>query len=138
MKWLLLICVISVLSACSQSPKGNASSQTGVADTADGALLFKKYCAACHQMNGNGIPGAFPQLRQNDIFKTDNAKVIEVVLKGMSGEVTINNVKYNGIMVGFPNLTDKEIAGVINYIKKDLNQTEGFVTEADVKQVRLK
>src|SRR5258706_7476239 len=37
-----------------------SGSATGGADTAKGKALFTANCAACHQANGQGLPGAFP------------------------------------------------------------------------------
>ena len=35
----------------------------------DGKAVFQKNCAACHQANGKGIPGAFPALAGNAVVQ---------------------------------------------------------------------
>jgi mono/diheme cytochrome c family protein len=134
---LLTLFIVLLLNACGNStPKGNSTTSGSNEDDASGAYIFKKYCAACHQVGGNGISGAFPPLRNNAVFKGGNNHLIQIVLKGMTGEVEVNGTKYNGVMVGFPNLNDKEIVDVINYIKKEMNSNTDFISEKEVLQIR--
>jgi cytochrome c6 len=51
----------------------------------DGKALFAKNCAACHQANGKGIPGAFPALAGNAFVQGAPADVATVLLKGRGG-----------------------------------------------------
>lgn len=53
---------------------------------ARGELTFKANCAACHQLSGQGIPGAFPPLAKSDFLNADEIRAIETVTGGRQGE----------------------------------------------------
>ena len=55
-------------------------------------------CAACHQLNGEGIPQAFPPLAKSDYLNADEKRAIEVVTGGLSGKVTVNGKEFNSVM----------------------------------------
>ena len=59
--------------------------QAQTAAPADGKTLFAKNCAACHQANGRGIPGAFPALVASPVAIGPADAVAEVLLKGRGG-----------------------------------------------------
>lgn len=43
---------------------------------ADGAVIFSAQCSACHQANGQGVPGAFPPLAGSEWMLADAAIAI--------------------------------------------------------------
>jgi mono/diheme cytochrome c family protein len=58
---------------------------------AKGADLYKKNCAACHQPNGQGLPGAFPPLAGSDFLAEERPmKVLSSILQGISGKMVVN------------------------------------------------
>ncbi|MCC6714194.1 MAG: c-type cytochrome, partial [Gammaproteobacteria bacterium] len=64
-----------------------------------GKAAFLANCAACHQPEGAGLPGAFPPLAGSDFLqKNSPEKIAEFVLKGYSGKLVVNNVEYNNVM----------------------------------------
>ncbi|MET0207850.1 MAG: cytochrome c, partial [Burkholderiaceae bacterium] len=63
---------------------GAALAQTAPG-SADGKTLFAKNCAACHQADGRGIPGAFPALAGNSFVQGPGKDVAGVVLNGRGG-----------------------------------------------------
>jgi cytochrome c oxidase subunit 2 len=71
-----------------------------------GKEVYDKSCAACHQANGEGIPGVFPALKGSPIVQGDPAAHIDVVLNGKAGTA----------MQAFRDqLSAAEIAAVITY-----------------------
>ena len=71
-----------------------------------GKEVYDKSCAACHQANGEGIPGAFPALKGSPIVQGDPAAHIDMVLNGKTGTA----------MQAFRDqLSAAEIAAVITY-----------------------
>src|SRR5690606_5150108 len=49
----------------------------------DGATLYAQTCAACHQAEGNGLPGAFPALAGSKIVNDENPELmIKIILQG--------------------------------------------------------
>jgi cytochrome c oxidase cbb3-type subunit II len=108
----------------------------GGASTA-GASLYASRCATCHQANGRGLPAAFPSLVDDPtVTGADPAEHIRVVLFGRAG-ARIGGVAYAGEMPAWgPQLTDMEIAAVINYERTSWGNRAPTVTEADVAAVR--
>ena len=47
--------------------------------------VYAKNCVACHQANGQGIPGAFPALVDNDIVLNQLGVQLETVINGVPG-----------------------------------------------------
>ncbi len=116
-----------------------AEMKTGSIDPqvmAAGKTAYENYCAACHQRNGQGMPGAFPPLAGADYFLADEARAIGVVLNGLSGEITVNGKKYNATMPGFSYLNNADVANILTYAANSWGN-KGFVVTADeVKAVR--
>ncbi|UTW11128.1 cytochrome c oxidase subunit II [Marinobacterium rhizophilum] len=50
-----------------------------------GEEVYNTGCAACHQANGLGIPGAFPALAGSPMVTTDMDAHIDIVLNGKAG-----------------------------------------------------
>ena len=56
----------------------------------DGKAVFALNCAACHQANGKG-GGPYPPLAGNpDVNAVDSAALIQTVLNGRTGPITVN------------------------------------------------
>jgi nitrite reductase (NO-forming)/hydroxylamine reductase len=102
--------------------------------TADGADDYAANCAACHQANGQGVPGAFPPLADSD-FLEDVDRAIGVVIRGYTGEMVVNGTTYMGMMPPMGHLSDRDIAGILTYVYTELNDGER-VRSSDVARVR--
>lgn len=104
---------------------------------ADGKSIYGKTCFACHQASGEGLPNAFPPLAKSDFLNADVNRAINIVLKGKTGEITVNNKKYNSVMTA-QTLTDEEVANVLTYIYSQWGNSKKEVTPAMVAAVRGK
>jgi ubiquinol-cytochrome c reductase cytochrome b subunit len=114
---------------------GSSSAGTGAAPAAAGvgAEVYSQSCAGCHGANGMGVPGAFPPLAHNPVVTGDPKKVIDIVNNGLTGPITVNGATYNGQMPAWKgNLTNKQIADVITYIRNGWGNKATAVTEAGV------
>lgn len=96
-----------------------------------GAKLYENNCQACHQANGQGVPGAFPPLAGSD-YLTDANTHIKTVLKGLNGPITVNGTAYNGAMQAFGQLSDDEIAAIITYERNSWGNALGIVKPEQV------
>ncbi|MDE3251410.1 MAG: cytochrome c [Bacteroidota bacterium] len=83
---------------------------------AQGKEAYITQCQNCHMEDGKGMAGVFPPLEKADFLKRPLREVIRVILKGQSGDVTVNGVKYTGIMPAQDYLTDEQIADILNYV----------------------
>jgi nitrite reductase (NO-forming) len=100
-----------------------------------GKQVYAKTCLACHQANGEGIPNAFPPLAKSDYLNADVNRAIDIVLNGKTGEITVNNVKYNSVMTKQA-LSDDEVADVMTYIYNSWGNKKTNVTSSQVAQIR--
>lgn len=93
-----------------------------------GEQVYQRSCAACHQANGEGIPGAFPALRGSGMVLNDRAAHIDIVLYGKEGTA----------MQSFDRqLALKELAAVITYERNAWgNDTGDLVQPKDIHQAR--
>lgn len=100
-----------------------------------GKKLYGSTCFACHQANGEGIENAFPPLANADYLNADVNRAIDIVLRGMSGEIVVNGKTYNSVMTA-QNLTDEEVAAVLTYVYNSWGNNGTEVTTEMVRNVR--
>jgi cytochrome c oxidase subunit II len=95
---------------------------------ARGEQVYTRVCAPCHQVNGLGIPGIFPALKDSALVKGTTAGHLDRVMNGKSGTA----------MAAFATqLTNAEIAAVVTYERNALgNQMGDLVQPAEVKLAR--
>ena len=92
-----------------------------------GEQVYNTSCAACHQANGQGIPGVFPGLVNSKITIGPAAGHIDIVLNGKEGTA----------MQAFgEQLYDADIAAVITYERNSWGNAASVVQPADVKAAR--
>ncbi len=103
----------------------------------DGKNIYGRTCFACHQSEGQGIPGAFPPLAKSDFLNADANRAINAVLNGLTGEITVNGKKYNSVMTS-QNLTDQEISDVLTYVYNSWSNNKTIITPEMVKNERAK
>ena len=85
-----------------------------------GEQVYNQYCAACHQVNGQGIAGAFPGLQGSAIAIGEVNKHIDVVINGVSGTA----------MAAFANqLSKKQLAAVVTYERNAWGNDTGDVVQ---------
>lgn len=102
-----------------------------------GKEVYTLFCQNCHMEDGNGTPEINPPVAKADYIKKPARTLIDIILKGQSGEVIVNGKKYNTIMPPQEYLTDIQIADVLNYVRNSWgNKVPGLVTPAMVKTRR--
>ncbi|WP_188215247.1 c-type cytochrome [Aestuariibaculum suncheonense] len=102
----------------------------------EGKKYFNQYCMACHMQDGMGVPGMNPPLVKTSWVLGDKARLIGVVLNGLSGDIEINGELYSNSMGSFATLEDKEIALVLSYVRQSFGNDAGPVTQEEVAKVR--
>jgi nitrite reductase (NO-forming) len=102
---------------------------------AAGKVVYTRNCAACHQGDGSGVAGAFPPLAKSD-FLTKPEVIASAVANGLTGEITVNGEKYNGVMPKL-GLSDEEIANVSTYVMNSWDNAGGEVTPEMVAKIKV-
>ncbi len=105
-------------------------------DFALGAKIFNEKCIACHQANGQGIPGAFPSLVDSDLLRENKLAAINQVLNGDPGGKIIKGVQYNAPMPAQVE-TYEEAVAVINYVSNHFGNDLGYITLEEAKKVTI-
>ena len=100
-----------------------------------GQRVFTQNCAPCHQVDGRGIPGAFPPLAGSDYLNADVPRAIGIVLFGLSGEITVNGAVFNSVMPGV-GLTDEDAANALTYVYGKWGNRGAVVTPDQVRAGR--
>lgn len=105
---------LAILVALTGLTAGHAAAQ-------DGAAVYKR-CAACHLATGAGVPGAFPPLKSNtaSLAATPAGRryLALVVIRGVSGPITIGGKPFRGMMPAQAGLNDAQVAAVLNHVLK--------------------
>jgi len=92
-----------------------------------GRGLYNSKCGACHQITGQGLPPAFPALKDSAIATGPIAGHLDIVLNGKPGTA----------MQPWNSLNDLEIAAIVTYERNAWgNDTGDVVQPADVKAAR--
>jgi mono/diheme cytochrome c family protein len=106
-------------------------------DFAKGEKLYIQQCAACHQANGLGVPGAFPPLAGSIWPLGNEERVIKIVLAGIAGEMEVNGQKYVGNMPNIgAGLKDAQVANIISYVRTAWGNKGEPVMDTKVAEVR--
>jgi mono/diheme cytochrome c family protein len=95
-----------------------------------GQSVYESRCSSCHMAEGEGIESVFPPLA-NTKNLTDKNRLVKIVLLGMRGPITVNGVAYDGEKAGFE-LTDQEVADVVNYIRNSWGNKGPLVRPEEV------
>lgn len=105
----LVIALLACGAAVAQGPDGGEL----------GATTYTQ-CAACHQVDGGGIPAAFPPLvgHAPELASVEGGRqyLATLTLYGLMGEISVDGVGYNGVMTPHAHLDDEALAAVLNHV----------------------
>ena len=113
-----------------------AEVKQAAAPAAGGEALYLANCAACHQPDGRGLPGAFPPLAGSDYLRADPLRALKVTVEGLTGKITVNGQVYDNVMPAMSYLKDEELAEIITYVLNSWGNPGGQVTTAQVADYR--
>lgn len=101
-----------------------------------GAKLYSQHCLTCHGPEGKGAVDMIPPLSQTDWVTGDKGRLIRVMLMGLSGEITVNDLQYNQEMPAYDHLSDQEIADLLTFIRNEFGNKSGAVIAGEVFEER--
>jgi mono/diheme cytochrome c family protein len=114
---------------------GRSAAQEGA--TAAGQKVYGQVCMGCHAESGEGNPGVYPPLSGSEWVMGAPARLINILLHGLTGPVTVAGEEYSGVMPPWGgSLKDDEIAAVATYIRSAWANVGSAVTPAEVTAVR--
>ncbi|MCB0668798.1 MAG: c-type cytochrome [Saprospiraceae bacterium] len=100
-----------------------------------GGKLFNIFCSVCHQRNGKGND-RFPPLDGTEWVLGPKDTLINVILNGLRGEITVKGKTYTSRMPKLHMLKDDEIAEILTYIRQSFGNNASTVTPREVAEVR--
>ena len=99
-----------------------------------GKVLYTRLCANCHQENGEGLHGLVPPLAKADYLTTHRSALPCVIRRGLKGNITVNGVTYGTQeMLGLKDMTEYEMANVLNYVSTTWGNAEKIWTADEVR-----
>lgn len=141
---LILASVIIITGSAFDINSGEANSKTNINSPQDeaeakypnGAKIYKEKCFACHQLTGEGLPGAFPPLKNSDYLLADKKRAVKQVLNGSNEPMTVNGNVYT---IPMPPQVDnhQDAVDVINYVLNAWGNDGGTVKLEDVKDIKI-
>lgn len=103
----------------------------------DGKAVYSTTCAACHQVTGDGVAGVYPPLAGSEWVNGDEAKVVRILLHGVTGPIEVAGETFNGMMPPWGGaLKDDDIAAVLTYVRSTWGNKGAPVTAAKVASIR--
>lgn len=111
--------------------------ETMAQDNDLGTSLYVTHCATCHLPNGTGIPNLIPPLSDSEWITGDRERLIEIILRGITGKIEVAGQEYNEIMPGFAALlSDQEIADILNFVTAEFGDGGPPLNADDVYNIR--
>jgi mono/diheme cytochrome c family protein len=103
-----------------------------------GRQVFNFVCVACHQGNGQGLPGRFPPLAGSEWVQNESpGRIIRIVLNGLAGPLEVKGQNFNNVMPPWKGtLSDEQIAHVLSFVRTEWGNSAGLVTPEEVAKVR--
>jgi mono/diheme cytochrome c family protein len=124
-------CLVVLLAGC-----GAHRQQVRLPDAESGQIQFQKYCAACHQYDGQGM-GDAPALAASPWVTGPESRLIRIVLHGIRGPMVIDGKTYDREMPGFGQiLSDTQFVSLLSYVRRQFGAPSGPITEEMVSRVR--
>lgn len=103
----------------------------------EGQNLYLRYCMACHQTDGSGVPGMYPPLINSPIVNSGKKDdFINVLLNGLKGPIVVHGKTYNQQMPKQDFLSNEDLAHIINYVNTSFENKAPEVTPDDIQALR--
>jgi mono/diheme cytochrome c family protein len=102
-----------------------------------GQQVYHDQCLTCHQADAGGVPDMNPPLTGTKYVLGDKTTLVQIVLKGMKG-VQINDDDFHNVMAPHNDLTDRQIADVLTFVRNSFGNKARAISAAEVKAIRAK
>ena len=115
--------------------------EVGTDSRTAGYKIYRNICATCHGVDGDGIDGLAPPLKNSEYVKGSTERLALVILHGLSGPIHVNGNLYdmNVVMPGLANnsdFTDKDLQDIISYLNNAFSYKSENVSVKKIKSLR--
>ncbi|MFT4534939.1 MAG: mono/diheme cytochrome c family protein [Saprospiraceae bacterium] len=101
----------------------------------NGLKIFKRYCAACHGIDGRGQKNVAPSLTESEILAGPEKELARIILHGYKNNTTLYQIQMPAY-INDPNLSNKDISDVINYLLSTYAKRWGGIKKEEIEQIR--
>jgi len=104
----------------------------------EGEAIYAATCVACHQKDGNGLPGLAPPLNGSDWVNGSAERLALMVYHGISGPIEVKGETWNSVMPGhgvMPQFQGKGLQQVLSYIRTAWGNKSGTVHPDEIQAV---
>lgn len=101
-----------------------------------GERVFARACAACHQLDGVGMQGLAPPLRDSEWALGPVDRLARIVLHGVRGPIEVNGVVWSLEMPGQRHLSDDELAAALSYVRRAFGHRAAVLEPAVIAAAR--
>jgi mono/diheme cytochrome c family protein len=99
----------------------------------EGAALYREHCADCHRKSGDGVARIYPPLAGNQaILMRNPVNAIRITLNGGFPPSTAGNPRPYGMPPFAHQLSDRQIAAVVTYIRGAWGNSAAPVSPGEV------
>jgi mono/diheme cytochrome c family protein len=123
------------LAGCGGGGPAPATTASNAAAPSPGARLYLQNCVACHQRNGEGVPGVQPSLAGTVVTTGDPEVLLAWVMYGVRPE-TLPKGRYRGVMPQYAYLSDADLAVLTTYVRASFGNSASAVGPDLVQKVR--
>ncbi|SDS09526.1 Cytochrome c, mono-and diheme variants [Mucilaginibacter mallensis] len=134
---LFLVSFILLFNALHAQTKKQATSQTTMAASiARGKVVYTNVCLPCHMADGGGVQNMNPPLINTTYVLGNKTALIKIVLHGFNEDVEIKGQTYSNTMGAHDDLSDRQIADVLTYVRHSFGNKASTVKATEVSKVR--
>jgi len=119
-----------------QTKKQAMRQSTVATSVARGKVVYINVCLPCHMADGGGVQNMNPPLVNTTYVFGDKAALIKIVLHGFNEDVEINGKTYSNTMSAHDDLSDRQIADVLTYVRRSFGNKANAVKATEVTKVR--
>ncbi len=102
-----------------------------------GRIVYAQNCVACHQANGQGLPGVNPPLAGSEWVTGSEKRLAGILIHGLQGPIEVEGKTYNGAMPAWGgNLSSEQIANVMTYIRSEWGNKASAIAPAQIDAAR--
>ena len=106
---------------------------TGASNAPNGAELFTTNCASCHQASGEGVPGAFPPLKNSPVVNGQDLELyVTIIMKGYDPRPEYATMPPVGTNANF---TPEQVTAIMNHERTSWGNNAKMVTTEEVKTI---
>jgi mono/diheme cytochrome c family protein len=132
---------LKAIAAYLKSVPGDTSNDSAVAASDPamkaGRAIYRDQCAACHMIDGKGVPRLFPSLADASMLRSsDPRSAIRMVLRGVRSVATKDEPTAPGMPSFGRQLSDEQIAAVLTYARNAWGRPAPAVTASEVGEAR--